>query len=255
MEQAPKDSTKELDLALIEAKKAFGTIKKKREATIVTDKGSYKFKYADLADVLSSTEEKLLESGVLVTQPVETIWSDSGEAHTIIKTEFCHAATGQRRVSSWPVPMQQKPQHTGILISYYRRYAYCAALGIAVEQMDEQTEGDESGTVQGGRRVNRRSGRIPTNSGKTKVELQAWLKQFVADIHACSTTDELDALVHSSDEMIAAIQQDLSGWWYGDSRNPDYEAVAARLARIRAELVEEEETTDKMPADTTGRLM
>ena len=63
----------------------------------------------------------------------------------------------------------------------------------------------------------------------------------MADVHACSDAGELDALINSSDEMIAAVQQDLPGWWYGDDRNPDYEAVAARIARVRKELVGEGE--------------
>ncbi|MGI9490454.1 MAG: ERF family protein [Geminicoccaceae bacterium] len=229
------NTTKELDIALVEAKKAFGAIKKKRVASIVTGKGSYKFFYADLADVLSGIENKLLAQGVLLMQPVETVWGPNGEANTVIRTELCHAESGQKRVSEWPVPMQQQPQQTGILISYYRRYALCAALGISAEQDDDRTEADESATVKGDRPV-KRQGKIPTNSGKTKMELQAWLKEFVADIHACSTEDELDALINSSGEMISAVQSDLSGWWFGDARNPDYEAVVDRLQRIRKEI-------------------
>ena len=99
----------------------------------------------------------------------------------------------------------------------------------------DQTQGQKP--VQRG--VEKHKGTIPTNSGRRKTDLQAWLKEFVSDIHACSDAEELDALISSSDDMIAAVQQDLPGWWYGDERNPDYEAVAARIARVRKELTGE----------------
>ena len=243
------ESTKQIDAAMVKAQAAFKPIKKTRKAKIVGQKGSYEYKYADLADVLNAVTKPLNDNGIFQTQRTRIEWTDTGHANLIICTELRHES-GEKIVSEWPLALQQQPQQSGILLSYYRRYALCAVLGIQTEEMESQVEADESGTTQGSKPVSRRtknSGQIPSNSGKTKTELQAWLKEFVSDIHACSTVEELHALVHSSDDMISAVQKDLSNWWYGDSRNPDYEPVAGRLARIEAELTEAEFNAEAIP--------
>lgn len=236
--------TPALDKALVKAQGEFGPIDKNREATIVSEKGRYTYKYADLADVLKAVQPALTKNGLAQTQRTGIVWRED-RANLVIYTELRHES-GEKIVSEWPLALQQRPQQTGALLSYFRRYALCALLGIAAEDMEDKEEEDTLDQTQGSKPVTRsgtpHKGTIPTNSGKTKSELQAWLKEFVADIHACSDVVELDALVTSNDEMIAAVQKDLSGWWYGDDRNPDYEAVAARIARVRKELAGEEDT-------------
>ncbi len=235
--------TPALDAALVKAQGDFKPIDKNRLATIVSTKGRYTYKYADLADVLRAVQPALTKHGLAQTQRTGIVWRED-RANLVIYTELRHES-GERLVSEWPLALQQQPQQTGSLLSYYRRYALCALLGIAAEDLEDKEEEDTLDQTQGQKPVQRASkphtGVIPTNSGKRKTELQAWLKEFVADIHACSDAGELDALVSSNDEMIAAVQQDLPGWWYGDDRNPDYESVAGRIARVRKELVGESE--------------
>ncbi len=239
-----------LDAALVKAQGAFSPIEKNREATIVSDKGRYKYKYADLSDVLKAVQPALTKNNLAQSQRTGIVWRE-GTANLVIYTELRHAS-GQKIVSEWPLALQQRPQQTGALFSYYRRYALCGLLGIAAEDLEDKEEEDALDQTQGQKPVQRglerHRGAIPTNSGHRKTELQAWLKEFVADLHACSDAAELDALIASSDEMIAAVQKDLSGWWYGDERNPDYEAVAARIARLRKELVGEEEAAHNAPS-------
>ncbi len=234
--------TPNLDAALVKAQGEFKPIDKNRVATIVSTKGRYTYKYADLADVLRAVQPALTKNKLAQTQRTGIVWRED-RANLVIYTELRHES-GERLVSEWPLALQQQPQQTGSLLSYYRRYALCALLGIAAEDLEDKEEEDTLAETQGQKPVQRASkphtGAIPTNSGKRKTELQAWLKEFVADIHACSDVSELDALITSSDEMISAVQKDLPGWWYGDDRNPDYESVGARIARVRKELVGEE---------------
>ncbi len=230
-----------LDAALVKAQGAFSPIEKRRTATIVGEKGRYKYKYADLSDVLQAVQPALTKNNLAQNQRTGIVWRENS-ANLVIYTELRHAS-GEKIVSEWPLALQQKPQQTGALFSYYRRYALCGLLGIAAEDLEDKEEEDALDQTQGQKPVQKgvepHKGTIPTNSGRRKTDLQAWLKEFVRDIHACSDAEELDALISSNDDMIAAVQQDLPGWWYGDERNPDYEAVAARIARIRKELVGE----------------
>lgn len=226
--------------AMVEAQKAFKTIEKRRSATITSQKGTFTYKYADLADVLDSVVEALNEAGIYVSQPTKVIWSESNTAGLMLKTILRHADSGESLESEWPIPIQQQPQQTGSLLSYYRRYALCSLLGIAAEEEDDKTEEDTLDKTQGNKPVQRgrqkHSGQIPTNSGKTKTEVTAWVRAFVSDIHGCSDEDELDALIASNAEMIAICQKDFSNWWYGDSRNPDYEPVPQIIERRRKEM-------------------
>ncbi len=240
--------TPNLDAALVKAQGEFKAIDKNRVATIVSTKGRYTYKYADLADVLRAVQPALTANGLAQIQRTLIVWRED-RANLIIRTELRHVS-GEMVASEWPLALQQQPQQTGSLLSYFRRYALCALLGIAAEDMEDKEEEDTLAETQGQKPVQRASkphtGAIPTNSGKRKTELQAWLKEFVADIHACSDVGELDALITSSDEMIAAVQKDLSGWWYGDDRNPDYEAVAGRIARVRKELAGEDTEASRL---------
>ena len=240
---AEKTGTALLDAALVKAQGDFAPIEKNRTATIVSSKGRYTYKYADLSDVLRAIQPALTKHGLAQIQRTGIVWREDS-ANLVIYTEL-HHESGEKIVSEWPLALQQQPQQTGSLYSYYRRYALCGLLGIAAEDIEDKEEEDTLDQTQGQKAVRKgtekHKGAIPTNSGKRKTELQAWLKKFVADIHGCSDVSELDALVASSDEMIAAVQKDLPGWWYGDDRNPDFEAVAARIARVRKELIGEDD--------------
>ena len=225
--------------AMVKAQTAFKTIEKRRKATIVSQKGTFEYKYADLADVLESVVAALNEAGIYVSQPTKTIWSDNGTASLMLTTVLRHES-GECLESEWPIPIQQSPQQTGSLLSYYRRYALCSLLGIAAEEESDKTEEDTLDKTQGNKPVQRgrqkHSGQVPTNSGKTKTEIMAWVRSFVSDIHGCSDEDELDSLIASNAEMIAICQSDFSNWWYGDSRNPDYEPVPQIIERRRKEM-------------------
>lgn len=226
-----------MNAALAKAQAEFADIPKNRPARIVTDKGTYSYKYADLADVLKAVTKPLNDNGLFISQKTVIVWGENGQANLVLHTVLMHES-GESLESEWPLALQQRPQQTGALLSYYRRYALCSLLGIQAEEMEDQVEQDHSAGTQGDKPVRRHSGQIPMNGKRTKTELKAWVHEFVAELHACSDVDQLDQLVNDSDEMIAAVQKDLSNHWWGDDRNPDYEPVPARIARLRRELVE-----------------
>ena len=114
----------ELAGALAKAQKSFPKVEKRRTAKIVGPKGSYSYQYADLADVLDAVRGPLADNGLAVTQLVD---ADRG-----LVTRLMHSS-GQFVEAIYPVAFNGTPQQIGAAITYARRYALSAIVGIASE--------------------------------------------------------------------------------------------------------------------------
>ena len=93
-----------------------------------------KSNYANLDDVVNSAKDLLVELGMGITQPVEII-----DGKQILKTILFDSETGDNIVSSIDLDaMAEKKgaQGYGSAMTYARRYALCALLGI-VESADD----------------------------------------------------------------------------------------------------------------------
>jgi hypothetical protein len=112
--------------ALIQAQAAFGTVRKDGTANYG--------RYAKLETVIDVIEGPLHDAGIVWFQPVEV--RDNGEV--VLLTVLVHAETGERIESRYPVRCKdpQDPQKVGGAVTYARRYALLALLGLAPEDDD-----------------------------------------------------------------------------------------------------------------------
>jgi hypothetical protein len=95
--------------------------------------GSRKYKYADLATVEATAQPHLKKNKLSVTQPIDEADNGSTYLKTIIRHE-----SGESEQTRIRVPIEGvSPQDVGSVVTYYRRYAFSAALGIAVEGEDD----------------------------------------------------------------------------------------------------------------------
>lgn len=117
--------------ALAKAQGAMASPAKTKRAKIESQKGSYSYTYADLADVIEATRKPLADNGLSCCQ----IISYDGQA-LLLTTQLQHAS-GEWLRSTYPLPLHQRPQDQGSAITYARRYALCALLGIAAEDDDD----------------------------------------------------------------------------------------------------------------------
>lgn len=122
--------------ALAKAQPRFKMLSKDKTAIINSSKGSYKYKYADLADVFLSIRDALAENEIAVVQTTEPAPGDMGGY--FLTTSLLHSS-GQSinstlRMDKWP-----DPKALGIEMSYLRRYSLCALVGIA---SDDDTDAD-----------------------------------------------------------------------------------------------------------------
>ena len=125
------DEEKALNAALAKAQGEFPPIPKTKKA----DAGTYSYPYADLAFVIAAVRPVLAKHGLSVIQPLE---NPSG-GRPSIRTELRHVDGGRIR-SSFPLGEWSTEQQLGSMQTYRRRYAYCAILGIAPEDEDDDAQ-------------------------------------------------------------------------------------------------------------------
>lgn len=117
--------------ALAKAQGSMESPAKTKRAKIESQKGAYSYTYADLADVIDATRKPLSANGLSVAQII------SYEGSALILTTQLQHASGEWLRSTYPLPLHQRPQDQGSAITYARRYALCALLGIAAEDDDD----------------------------------------------------------------------------------------------------------------------
>lgn len=124
-------SEPELNAALAKAQGEFEAIEKSKEVRF----GDRSYKYAPLDEIFKKCLPVLSRNGLSVTQLLE-----GGENGPGLRTELRHAAGGVVG-STFPLPtLPQKPQELGSVLTYLRRYALIALLGIAPEDDDDDGE-------------------------------------------------------------------------------------------------------------------
>ncbi len=121
------DSTANIYAALVKFKAAVGPIRKTSEVKVATRTGgSYTFKYADLSEIDSAIRKPLTDNGLTVTQLV----GGPGSLTTLlVHSSGEYLGT----TSSIPVPDNATKQDIGGTITYLRRYAISAILGIVTD--------------------------------------------------------------------------------------------------------------------------
>lgn len=124
------DEEKALNAALAKAQGEFPQIHKSQTA----DAGSYSYSYVDLATILAAVRPVLAKNGLALVQRLENV----GGAPAI-RTELRHSE-GAVIAASFPIgDRPTNPQQLGSLLTYLRRYAVQAMLGIAAEDDDGQS--------------------------------------------------------------------------------------------------------------------
>jgi hypothetical protein len=128
----------------------------------------FKSKYADLASCWDACRKPLTDNGLAVIQTIE-----AGEGRAVLVTTLCHAS-GEWIKSYCPIlTKDDSPQGQGSGITYARRYALAAIVGLA--QIDDDAE-----AAQGRHKVS-----APQNP------------ELLAKIAATATAEELSKLYNA----------------------------------------------------------
>lgn len=123
------ESVLELAKALVKAQAAMGpAIKDAKNPFLKTS-------YASLNAVLQACRDALLKNGIAVVQSPVSAPDHLGSGFIGLETKLIHAESGEWMGSTMVIPLsKQDPQGMGAAISYGRRYALSAILGIVSEE-------------------------------------------------------------------------------------------------------------------------
>lgn len=106
--------------------------------------------YATLNSVMDACRDALLTNGIWMTQYPVPAPDHLGGGYLGLMTKLTHAESGQWQASLAVVPLPKAdPQGMGIAMTYTRRYALCAMLGMVTE--DDDGEGAKTSTKSGTR--------------------------------------------------------------------------------------------------------
>lgn len=129
------DQINELAVALAKAQALIKQPAKTRTATIKSDKGSYGYKYADLPDIIDAYRQPFSDNGLSIVQSVST-----DDRRVAITTVLLHGS-GQWIQDTLFMPVaDNRPQAIGSAITYGRRYAISAMVGVAPDEDDDGHE-------------------------------------------------------------------------------------------------------------------
>lgn len=127
---------KNIEAALLQVQMTLGAVKKDSENP------HFHNTYASLEAVIAAVKGPLNDAGILFMQ-MPTI--PPFENHLALRTVFIHAASGETIEDVTVLPLQKAdPQGAGSAITYARRYALLAALGIPTEDDDAESAAPRS---------------------------------------------------------------------------------------------------------------
>ena len=102
------------------------------ETDSTADLGTYSYRYADLGSIVKRTRPVLAAHGIVALTPVHD--HGNGLACTV---KFIHEGGETMDLGPFPFPHGKDAQATGSMVTYHRRYALVAALGMATGDDDD----------------------------------------------------------------------------------------------------------------------
>jgi len=144
------ESIKELLTALAKAQGKISSAKKD------STNPHFKSKYADLASCWEAIKEPLSTNGLSLSQ-----WVSSSEKGLNLITMLGHSS-GEYIYSEYSMPSGQTSQAIGSAITYARRYALSAAVGLVADEDDDANAANEFQKKQPERQITRAPTTLPS---------------------------------------------------------------------------------------------
>jgi hypothetical protein len=172
--------------------------------------GSYSYKYADLSDIWDAVRAPLSKNGLAVTQQ---LCGPHGTPDIGITTTIWHES-GQRDASTIYLSTAGKnPQEVGSLLTYFKRYALAAALGISTDDDDDGSAATHSASRTAPRQqarpaappVTRSDADLKRDELRTLATLKGWDLATVAAKFAETVKEGSSDLKKASADEVSAF--------------------------------------------------
>lgn len=184
------------------AKKAFFAAMAKAQGEIEgaikgRENPHFRQKYADLGSVWDACRAQLSKNGLAVLQFPDVVTGEKG-THVRVRTIITHS-DGHSEQFDLPMPVTKADaQGIGSAITYARRYALMAAVGIAPEDDDGNAAVEKSQSAANGNAT------ISLPKGKSR-ELYSELQQ---DVAAADSVDALEAWYARRKDDVGTLPED-----------------------------------------------
>lgn len=132
MTETPAPAT--LAAALVEVQRQLPTLARDKVAKVESQRGSYSYKYVDLASVQDAVMPLLSANDLAYTSHTEFDERD----RFVLVCALVHAPSKERELSVFPLPQNVTAQVLGSWISYGRRYCLASMVGLATADDDGQ---------------------------------------------------------------------------------------------------------------------
>lgn len=137
----------------------------------------FRSSYADLPAIVKACRDELTKNDIAIAQP--TFY----DGETLMLNTMLMHSSGEWISGNYPIkPVKPDPQSMGSAITYARRYALAAMVGVVAEDEDDDANA-ASGNV-----------KVPTRDDKSEAlsKARVWAQQAIHDINGFSA-DELEA--------------------------------------------------------------
>lgn len=206
-------SINELVLALSKAQGQLSAAPRNREVAVKTKTGGeYKFKYATLDAIIEHVRKPLTENGLWFTQTLDEV----GGRYKLITTLF--HSSGQYLTSATPLLVGGGGnQEFGSALTYMRRYALSAILGIAADEDDDANTADGNSITHSSDRkpaqrqqapADKPQGQARTATPQSNADA-AWkqdAERIKREIQGASTVASLDAFIKAETAKLTEIK-------------------------------------------------
>lgn len=192
------ESIAKLVAALAKAQKIITAPTKNREVTVTPRSGgsSYKFSYTTLDALIDCVRAPLTDNGLWFVQTTE---GSGAPGHFILKTSLLHES-GEWISSEIPMVDPGNNQQLGSALTYQRRYALAAILGIASDS-DDDANGADGNTLEAvkDKHVERHSPPKPEAKATGDAAKKAAIKfaqDACVDLEGLTLKEQLTAWMH-----------------------------------------------------------
>lgn len=207
----------ELYAALAKAQLEFEVAKKSSSVKI---RSGYNFKYSDLATCIAATRPALAANGLVVIQGID------GDA---LVTTLAHTS-GASISFHHPMLKASKAQEVGSCITYWRRYAYCAVVGL-VSELDLDLDDESNKLPQATGSDQAPVGHDPEREAQEFVDNVESVLDQIGEIDG----EALKEIASALDAEAAKRENGISSWVFAQDRRTRvavYKLAAAKLKSV-----------------------
>jgi hypothetical protein len=185
-----------LTVALAAVQAELPSVGKDHKAIVQSEKGTYTYKYANLAAVSAAILPLLSKHGLAWA----TLPTFDQTGRFVLEYQLRHVS-GELLTGSYPLPSTNRPQEMGSAITYARRYALCAVTGVAPEEDDDNASVAERSAAQ--REEREYTTRQLKDAIWAEAKKRGWISEDASfdQLSADFTTWNQGGQIEDSDEM------------------------------------------------------